>query len=638
MRAAGLNVNFTGVNARNIVTFTEARDDIDWVIARPPNNAVQKISEERNTAAAQSGRRRRALTITHHGNNMRREISAITANSMGHLVSDPTRTVGVFGQVMKFTDIDNLVRRDAIAYRIWCMRSDDPFNKWNTVESENQLFIEMLSKKLEALKWRAGFNTAWSWGVKYCYGVLLKLYDDETFDSDLSERPPDTAQITRINPICPTVVNKFNLEEDISKEDYLMLKSITVMLQSSPKTIHASRFFIVANPAPDGDMRGMSVFEPVWDDFTIKKNQDIAISATVVANVRTLPVFWFDEVDDDEMETIREELEDIRSMDSALTLRGAGPNSKIQEILGAGSLNPTPYTEYNLQNISAGTGVPMHVLLDTPAGALVASNENVKNYLSRVSNDQTKILEPIHVALIEELIMRNQIPNANFSVLWHPLEEMTFAERSQAIMRDGLGFLNYSKGLKEYVGAEGIGVEFRTEDWEIKPNEWGGFAITLKPETEPEKSYQTDATTKKRVLPTPSAIMTSSEFSDMLIDVNTLLSVYDHEFLMRHVGDVMRRVTWLAQRDGLLQPERAIRPSDVTHFFDNTLDDEDRFMRYMARLDAIKDGGVSTIRIDGSCDECKKAGNVYGVYRTGSATIPLLPIHGKDCKYKIGPY
>lgn len=629
------SVTFDGLDAHKLVTFSEDDSDIDWVIPSPATVPQKRAIVPLNQALSRSDtRRRRAITIRHPHGNMQRNITDVVAQSLGVLSAEPGRTVGVFGQIMKFSDIDNLVRRDPIAYRIWSMRSDDPFNKWNVVRSDSQLFTELLSQKLEMLQWRQAFNTAWSYAIKYCFGIMVKLYDNETYGHDLSGPVPNNAQLTRINPVSPKVVSRFNYVTDLNSEDYMTLETLDIMLGTQPKTIHASRIFQTVNPAPDGDPRGMSVFEPIWDDFTYKKNQDIALAETVVANVRQLPVFWFDDVDDDEMEDIQTELEDIRAMDTALTLRGAGPNSKIQEILGAGALNPTPYTEYNLQNISAGSGVPMHVLLDTPAGALVASNENVKNYLSRVSNDQTKNLEPIHVSLIQELISRGQLPLANFSIEWLPIEEITFAEKSQAVMRANLGLLNMAKGLETLIDPEGgVGIPFDRNAYELVPTEFGSFELAPKPETEPEQYYQTERIEP----PKTSAVITSAEFRDVLLSMDTLQKIYDQEFLVRHITDIVTRVTWFARQEGLTVEERAIRPPDVLHFFNNVLSQEHRYMRYMTYIDSLKDGGVTTIQIEGDCPECDKLG-VYNVYRTNSTTLPLLPMHGKHCTFRIKPY
>ena len=559
-----------------------------------------------------------------------------TAPGTGGMSVDANIMAGVFDQTFTFDRAKDVVTKDELAYRGWSRRKHDPFNKWLTVRSSDQFFQEQITNIFNRLHVKNAFEDAWGWALLLGCGPILKLYDNDTMASDLSQPMPDfdNANITGLVVIGLDTVEQILIENDPTKRNYGQIRAITMTPSGKQaKEIHASRLILLSKPHPCGDPRGISLFFPVWDMFTFKKNADIAQINTLVSNSRRLPVFLLQDADSKTIDNIEDAVEGVGHTDSALILNNTGKESSIVEIAGAGSLNPEPYTKYILQCLSAGIGVPMHVLLDIEAGALVGSSENVKNYLTMISNNQTEDIEPHLVELINELIVRGQLPAKDYNAEWNPLEEISFADKSQAVMREGLGMLNYSKALAEFSQIPGI--NFTPTDWEIvPPPTWTGIELRKKPESEPEKYYQANSVGE----PMATYPLSSDELVESLTAPNRVIINYGEDAFTNHYDNIYMRIYSSVHK--AFTQETAISKKEAEDFENSYFSpmSEHKHGEFLSFLNSCTSTNIRKIKVDGTCPQCRREGR-YGVYQTDNVDgIPRFPLHGDGCDFEYSTY
>lgn len=185
---------------------------------------------------------------------------------------------------------------------------------------------------------------------------------------------------------------------------------------------------------------------------------------------------------------------------------------------------------------------------------------------------------------------------------------------------------------------------FDPTEWEILPTEWGGFEIHRKPELEPDKFYGNMSRSAHITASADDDIvreeLPAEEYHDMMTSNEHLMTLYnaDADFVGKHYDEVVRRITWFLHQRGLYGDEVLVKPHEMRSFENALQRTEPRYMKYRMTLDALHDGGVSTVRIDGRCRHCRALKNVYGIYRTDSADIPLLPLHEEGCEFSVRPY
>jgi len=85
--------------------------------------------------------------------------------------------------------------------------------------------------------------------------------------------------------------------------------------------------------------------------------------------------------------------------------------------LAGRALDPEPYYTPIMENISAGTSIPMAILRGAQAGQLAGSEVNEREYFKLISDCQSRY-EPYIMDLIDRLIETKQIPDTHYRINW----------------------------------------------------------------------------------------------------------------------------------------------------------------------------------------------------------------------------
>jgi len=85
--------------------------------------------------------------------------------------------------------------------------------------------------------------------------------------------------------------------------------------------------------------------------------------------------------------------------------------------LAGRALDPEPYYTSIMENISAGSGIPMAILRGAQAGTLAGSEVNEREYFKQISDCQSRY-EPYIMDLIDRLMETKQIPDVHYRINW----------------------------------------------------------------------------------------------------------------------------------------------------------------------------------------------------------------------------
>jgi hypothetical protein len=105
--------------------------------------------------------------------------------------------------------------------------------------------------------------------------------------------------------------------------------------------------------------------------------------------------------------------------------------------LAGRALNPEPYYLPIMENISAGSGVPLAILRGAEAGAVTGSEVNEREYFKLISDAQSRY-EPGMRALIDALVACGQVKTnvKDYRVVWHGGFELS--EKDKALVEFNL--------------------------------------------------------------------------------------------------------------------------------------------------------------------------------------------------------
>ncbi|MBW1784680.1 MAG: hypothetical protein JRL30_28535 [Deltaproteobacteria bacterium] len=346
------------------------------------------------------------------------------------------------------------------------------------------------------------------------------------------------------------------------------------------------------------------------------------------------------DVDDIEKDEIEEEFVSVRAKDR-LALRG--DNMTIQEFGGSGNLDPEPYTKYNQKNICAGVGIPFSVIYDIDRPSDVGNDQNLKNYYSLVKRIQRTVLEVHLRGTIDELVKRQQLRAAEYKIEWLPFEEVSFGERSQAVMRENLGL---EKMMGAFERAKELGFAVPTDEYTFSLTPYGAMKLVKKPELSPEQFYGGELEENVKTAVGNNVILPVDTATSILITAMGN-AVYGKVFYAKHIRECNKRLATLTQGkffNGISKEEGA-RPADMMRnaatakmLTSEIAGNEQRYKAFINAVENYAAAGIEKMRVKGSCPTCK-AQNRYGVYPVQNvARLPQFPLHGKKCIFETHPY
>jgi hypothetical protein len=325
-----------------------------------------------------------------------------------------------FGQKLTYENITFAVKREPVAHRIVFTVAHDIYDNWFEIEPVNEnedkeKFNEAVQRALFQLNAKEVFTQAAVYERAYGWSIIVIGYQDkgESLKSPVIE--PD--KIVDLEAYSPPQITDVEVDEDRDSPRFGEPVLYTVKRSESEKVnIHHTRVIHFATRKLEPGYKGISVLEPVWDDLTVLRNIRWGMGQTMYRYGSGFPVVTVQGAS-------REELREWAREWGPLTARTSLFKNETQEIefkgLAGRALDPEPYYVPIMENISAGTSIPMPILRGAQAGQLAGSEVNEREYFKLISDCQSRY-EPGIRYLIDELIKIGQVKTTvkDYKINW----------------------------------------------------------------------------------------------------------------------------------------------------------------------------------------------------------------------------
>lgn len=320
---------------------------------------------------------------------------------------------GEFGAQILDQDRTFAIIREPVAHRIVFTVAHDIFDNWFELVLEgdekggkSKEFDKWIQTELTRLEAKREFTLAAVYERAYGWAVTVLGYDDEA--KTLRGALKNPKDLLEIKTYGPPQIGKVDVEKDDKNPRYGLPVMYHIsrtgvggkLLVHHSRVIHwATRRSYYQPNAGRPQWKGLSVLDPVWDDLVTLRNIRWGMGQTMYRYGSGFPVLTFEGATQEQLEDWTEagKFENI----SARTYF-AGTEKQTLEFAGAAGheLNPMNYYLPIMENISAGSGIPLAILRGVQAGALTGSEVNQQEYYGLVSDEQSAY-EPMIRQLID---------------------------------------------------------------------------------------------------------------------------------------------------------------------------------------------------------------------------------------------
>jgi len=299
---------------------------------------------------------------------------------------------GEFGAEILDEDRTFAVTREPVAHRIVFTVAHDIFDNWFKLELEGKeqddTFNKQVQNELSQLKAKqefmrmSVFERAYGWAV-----IVLGYLDGAESLAEPSENPKGLREIKAYSPLQIKRVDEVKNRESprFGLPEYYNIKQQGI---ASYLKVHYTRAVHFVNRLIDHDYRGLSTLDPVWDDLVTLRNIRWGMGQTIYRYGSGFPDITFTGAEKSDIDTFI-----ASGAFSNLSARTYFVHNENQELdfkgLQGRALDPMNYYLPIMENISAGSGIPLAILRGVQAGALTGSEVNQQEYYGLISDEQS---------------------------------------------------------------------------------------------------------------------------------------------------------------------------------------------------------------------------------------------------------
>jgi len=303
-----------------------------------------------------------------------------------------------FGEEITDDNREFASQREPVAGFLIFGFSADVIEKWfsiNDVETKqpDPKLDKHIQKELRTLKFKSLLQTFEEY--KRLYGNVLAVgsFDDAEELPDLQNEKADSAVLKHL-AVFPK--NKYSVavyDEDPKSFRYGLPTVYQVQNGKQSFRVHWTRCF---------EKVGKSVLDLIWDDLTCGRNIRWGVGQWVYRTGGGFAVIKYPkEWSPDGVTVLKTTPAKIQEWSASTAFRDITHRNYIaiiNELMdfkfeGAQSatLNPEPFFDTNLKQISIATGIPKSILEGAEAGALTGSEKNDQQYYKKISGEQSKL-------------------------------------------------------------------------------------------------------------------------------------------------------------------------------------------------------------------------------------------------------
>ncbi len=373
-------------------------------------------------------------------------------------------------------DLLYMVRRDELANKTLTKWPGTSFNRWFEYCSTNQDRQQKVRDIFTRIKAKETYKRAYT-SMKFHGYSLIVLGWIESNPDDPTKEPQNISGIEFLHVIPKTRVNEIIQDTDPLSQTYGLITHYVIERPKGNTTeeikVPASRFIHWRNDFLDDDPEGISIFEPTFDKFTVKKNFDFATGEVPFSMAKPFPDLSIpDDADDDEVKAADESL-DLIDVKSHFT----HPQSYKLDFKGPTSvLNVKPYGDYILTTLAAGSLGSKVAMLGTEAGAVTGAEVNMEEWYSAVADEQKNVIQPKLQELLDLLTKYSIIPAGPDEFKWSPLWELDANEEADVDVKESTTSLNIGTALQ---ALSAVGFKVRTANKELQFIDKNGAVLSI---------------------------------------------------------------------------------------------------------------------------------------------------------------
>jgi hypothetical protein len=321
-----------------------------------------------------------------------------------------------FGMQLSEADLLFSVRREPVANRIVFQVAHDIFDNWFEVEEASDKpdpkFNASVQQVLNKLDAKAVFTQAAVYERLFGWAIVALTYVDYGGSPAKSVKGPK--EIKELLPYSSLQFTVQSSDEDKDSESsrfglpvlYTVRQGVLAG-QSLQVKLHFSRVIHLATRLLDHAYKGMSVLEPVYDDLTVLRNIRWGMGQTLFRYGSGFPDVTIEGAKKKDLDDLEDSNQFKCLQARTYFLHKDKTTLEFKGVAGR-ALNPEPYYLPIMENISAGSGVPLAILRGAQAGELTGSEVNEREYFKLISDAQSRF-EPAVRELIDRLIETGQI-------------------------------------------------------------------------------------------------------------------------------------------------------------------------------------------------------------------------------------
>jgi hypothetical protein len=324
-----------------------------------------------------------------------KRIGLASAVPRGRAMSIPlggTGGGGEFGAQILDADRTFAVTREPVAHRIVFTVAHDIFDHWFQLylegNEQDKTFDNTVQKELTRINAKHELMRMSTFERAYGWSILALGYADAS--NSLSEPALNPVSLEEVKAYSPLQIAQIDEVKNRNDSRYGLPQYYHIKrtgLASNLK-IHYSRVIHFASRLLEHDYKGMSVLDPVWDDLVTLRNIRWGMGQTMFRYGHGFPDLTFTGA---EKTDIDDWVADGNFANlSARTYFAHNENQTIEFKGVAGrALDPMNYYLPIMENISAGSGIPLAILRGVQAGTLTGSEVNQQEYFALIGDEET---------------------------------------------------------------------------------------------------------------------------------------------------------------------------------------------------------------------------------------------------------
>lgn len=297
-----------------------------------------------------------------------------------------------FGDEITDNDREFAAEREPVAHFLTYGITVDVFDKWFIVDDPSTQggdpkIDELVQDALTLLKAKQVCTEALEYERIYGWSLLVGSFSDVNDINDLDEPLDEGSQLLQLVAYPKTKIQVWIKEINENSERFG--EPIVYRIDRGGGRflyVHYSRCCLVQTR-----VSGKSVLDPIWDDLTCGRNIRWGASQWMYRTGGGFPVIKFPPG------TTLEQLEawvDGGTFTNLMSRTYIGITGdmdfKFEGAMGR-ALDPQPFFHTNLEQISAGSGVPEPILRGAQAGQLTGSEVNQQQYFKVISRIQASL-------------------------------------------------------------------------------------------------------------------------------------------------------------------------------------------------------------------------------------------------------